>query len=448
MEQALQAWAGIAGSSSRPPLPRTRYTSGQCWFEIGGHLSIVDHSTVGLHGFTVECGPDTTLHAYGTSGGAAGAVLNLTGDWPGTSEGPFVHQQQIECPKKVVATDGLIITSTTSAMGSRGPLPYDGGRSAVDEMLPVAFVAWTPSPAYLRPPVMGDGPIARFFRESPVRIDALDLSKLPSVIDIDSLPVDWAGWGKGKPTFARSEALFARFCGEVVSGWHTDEYTPDWQNVGYGREQAATASIALCLLASTAPVAQKATLARNMAQRGFDLIGPYASLPGNRMTLAQCNGGHGNGRKALIVLLGHLLGLDVITYVSRTLGGPSFAEDFQYVVGSRFDGGSTRWRYNSTGDASEDWSKQPEQWSTAWAWQINGYFQHCVGSQIGTALFMRLAGLVDAMSREMDRVVGWYMSKPKDWLRGPNCRVEWGEDYSTRDGKDFCAAAWRKHANG
>jgi len=422
------------------PLPRTRYTSGQCWFEISGHLAVVDHGEVGMHGFTVQCGPNTVLHAYGTANGLAGAVLNIQGDYE-PAWGP-VHARQLSVPISVKPEDALIVTSTTTAMGSRGPLPYPGGRSDCDEMLPVVFVSWVPSSTYLRPPAIGNSDLARFLRSIPVPISALDLSRLPSVINIDTLPVNWADWGHAKPTVAKYEALFARFCGEVYTTWSTDTGTPDWQNVGYGREQACTASVGLCLLASTMPVAQKAKLARNMAQRGFDLLGAMAS---GRQRLSQCNGGHGNGRKALVILLGHLLGNDIIRNVSGILG-PCYAEDFQYVQGSRFDGGNARWRYNSTGDESENWANPPEQWSAAWVWEVNGYFPHCCGSQIGTALFMRLTGNIEQMGRPFDDIIAWWMSRPAEWLRGPNVRWTWGEDYSPGEGGGFCAAAWRAYA--
>lgn len=443
MTQALrESFSFFAATAAVPvALPRTRYTSGQCWFEISGHQAIFDHAQQGMHGFTVQCGLNTVLHAYGTLDGTAGAVLNISGDYEPIL-GP-VHNKQLPANLRVVPEDAVIITSSAPVTGTRGPLPYPGGRSACDEMLPIVFVAWTPSPDYLRPPAIGDTQLAKFFRSQPVSIAALDMAKLPSVIDIDSLPVDWSGWGKGKPSIDRFEKLFARFCGEVYTTWSTDTGTPDWQNVGYGREQAGTGSVALALLASTLPVARKATLARNLCQRGFDLVGALAS---GRPRLAQCNGGHLNGRKALVVLLGYLLGCDPIRFPSQTLGVRCFAEDFQYVTGTRFDGGNVRWRYNSTGDQSDQWALPIVQWSDAWVWEFGGYFQHCCGSQIGTALFMRLTGNVQAMSPQMDSMIEWYMSKPIDWMRSDKCRVEWGTDWSMSEGGDFCSAAWRKHA--
>lgn len=435
-ETLLQSFSLI---SQPQPLPRTRYQDSQCWFEISGHLAIFNHAEHGTHGFTVQCGPNTVLHAYGTTDGSGGAVLNLRGDFLGRFEGPYVHEQQLPADLRVLPEDALIVTSTTTAPGSRGSLPYPGGRSRVDEMLPVVFVSWKPGPEFFRPPAIGDGPIARFFRSMPVPLAAMNLAKLPQVINIDALGVDWTAWGNERPTIARSETLFSKFCGEVTSGWNTDGFSPDHQNVGYGREQARIASDSFCLLASKVSNGAKRQLAQNMCQRGFDLLGAWAD---GRARDAQANGGHGNGRKALIVLFGWLIGCEEIRYVSRSLGGPSFAEDFQYVAGTRFDGGTSIWRYNSTGDWSQDWAKPPEQWGPTWVYQVNGYFQHCCGSQIGTSLFMRLTGNVEAMNPHLDTMVTWFMSKPRDWLRGPNCWIEWGKAY----GGDFCEAAWRKHA--
>ena len=58
----------------------------------------------------------------------------------------------------------------------------------------------------------------------------------------------------------------------------------------------------------------------------------------------------------------------------------------------------------------------------------------------------RLTGNVEQMGRPFDDVISWWMSRPKEWLRGPNVRFDWGEDYSPGEGGGFCAAAWRAYA--
>ena len=413
-------------SLSANPLPRTRYTTGRCWVEIEGHLAAVQHHD---GGWCVQRGPNTTVHAV-----SGNAVWNHNASEI-HDEPPHVDVQDrvLSVPVTLVnAGDVLIVIAKTTQPGSRGTLPYPPGRSKVSEMMPVVFVDWMPSPAYLRPPALGTGPLANFLRSTPIPISALRLDSLPSVIDIDSLPVDWSTWNHAKPTIATAEQIYGRFCGEVYSGWHTDEFTPDWQNVGYGREQASWASKASILLCSTAPPAAKATLARNMAQWGLDLYGAF--IEGRKQ---QANGGHGNGRKALMIWLGHMLGLDALCKPNELpFIGRAFAEDFQY---SKI-GGVPRWRYNSTGDNSADWVKDPSQWPSGLRWEVQSYCQHCCGSQIGSALAMGLIGRRREFGDDISTVIEWFMGQPVAGVP-----IQFGADYSANGGEGFQSAAWQKY---
>ena len=82
MTQALrESFSFFAASAAVPvALPRTRYTSGQCWFEISGHQAIFDHAQQGMHGFTVQCGLNTVLHAYGTLDDALDLAASANAD--------------------------------------------------------------------------------------------------------------------------------------------------------------------------------------------------------------------------------------------------------------------------------------------------------------------------------------------------------------------------------
>ena len=291
-----------------PSGPQVFHTGGIS-ITVSGHLASAQTADGGWIIQVNDAG--ATLLGYSSSNGTTGAVLN----WPGwkatTFDGPFVHRDlQVPAGTRLVPEDALVVASGATSVGGRGTYPYPPGRSACDEMAAFVFVRWAPSSDVLRPPAIGAGPIARFFRSAPVPTSALDVDSLPRKVDLTGSDLT--------PDYLT--ALNRPFSGEMYAGWFTDNSTPDLANPGYGREWASVTSLSSMGLVSTWAPEQKRPLAIAVAQRGFDLVGAYGD---GRQAI--CGGGHSQGRKACIVWLGHLLHIDLIANPTAILG-PVFGE--------------------------------------------------------------------------------------------------------------------------
>ncbi len=421
-----------------PQGPAT-FVSGQCSVTVTGHLSAHQHADGGV---TVQCGPQTRVTAYASSDGGVGAVHNLRGNVvEDGNPAHWLHVQQVPLPLAVVPEDTLHVWS---AMGAdrRGSYAFkDSGRSKVDQCMPVVFVSWQPGPGILRPPALGNSWLSRFFRSLPVHESLLDLSRLLSVIDTAAMPTPW----NGKPTGTYCAGLFSRYCGEVYSGWHTDEFTPDHQNPGYGRDVAASVSLALLHSASKAPIEEKRAVALGLAQWGFDLVGAFAD--GRQGT---ANGGHTAGRKAPIVFLGHLLNLDPFIYPSAFLG-PVFNEDQQFYPGQWWQGWSVRFAYNRGGNLDgRELANHPSTWTSDQKWSTQGYLNPCIGTQLGTVLAMRLMGRTEAFGTAIDQFAGYWMSPSAATVAQAagtvGCRLDVGKCTSIGIAEGWQAEAWRRYA--
>ena len=414
-------------------------TSGQISVTIDGHLGSVQTRD----GSFIISGSARVL-AYSTTSGQAGAALNVRG-----TNQVDVHTRQIAVPFNIVPGDSFVITS--SATGGRESYFAANGRSAIDEMLAVVVVPYAVSQGLLRPPAIGDGFIPRLLRQSPMLESVVDVGRLPSTVDVRTLGIDWSAWGAGEPTIPYLTNLLQRFCGECYDGWSTDTRTPDWQHPGYGTFNAAIVSQALVQLCSTATPAEKLPLALAVVQRGIDLVGAFIDGRVNYPL-----GGHMAGRKALIVMTGHLLGIQAIADPSATVGNV-FQEDVCYApqqwwFGSDWTAG---WKFNT---AQSKLNQHPSTWGVVnapqhdtFAWQVAGYMSQVVGAQIGTALAMRLIGRVREMGVHFDAMISQFMRGPdssaRQALDAAGISIPWGLDYSVDRGVGFCAASWKKHAS-
>jgi len=443
--------------AAAPPAEQA-LTMGECSLTVAGHLGAWQDAG---GGWTVQV-PDhgARIVAYSGGAGGGGCVLNWPGNLASDYGGLPPTSLQVTLPRPVVPEDAAIVASGAQTPGARGAYPYAfGGRSVCDQAMPVVFVRWPVGPGILRPPAIGAGWLARFFRSTPVDEDALHFERLPSVIDMNALPVDWSAWGAGKTSIDYATALVRPFCGEFFGGWSTDSYTPDQQWPGYGREVASVQSIAGLWLCSTASAEAKRALAVAEAQLGFDLLGAFAD--GRRMING---GGHAAGRKAPIVWLGHMLGIDLIADPSSVLG-PVFQEDQAWFDGG--DGGAwwfgwrNGWRFKPENEgplmsgallrqAPTTWGDFDAAGHNSWGWAVNGYLEHSCGAQVGTALSMRLIGRTREWSAAADGMIAQFMDGPpaaaRDALTAAGCRVVWGRDWHPGRGAGTQAAAWRLHA--
>ena len=386
------------------------------------------------------------ITAYSTSEGAAGAMLNVRG-----TNQTDVHASRLALPCAVVPCDALVVASTGSGRGGYWEAP---GRSQCDQMLAVVFVPYQVGPGLLRPPAIGNDSLTRFLRTLPIPESIVDVATLPSVVDVDGLPIDWSAWGHGKPTIPYLTALLRRFGGECYDGWATDTRTPDHQHPGYGTAYASVVSQAGLQLCSTAPSAAKLELALAVVQRGLDLVGAFADSRRNYPS-----GGHMAGRKALVVLAGHLMAIEPMANPTSVVG-PVFQEDGTYTAQPWWFGEWTAgWRFALTppgdgallGSPPATWGPVDAVQHDSFAWQIAGYMPQVVGAQVGTALTMRLLGRTRELGAAFDAMIDQWMQGPPAAARAQlelvGIRLPWQTSYSMVKGGGLCEAAWRRYAS-
>lgn len=411
---------------------------------IDGHLGAAQSRDGGW----LVCVPPTG--AYITSYTGDGAALNLRG-----SNRDDVQGRHFAGPQRVVPGDALILVRGGSG---RGDYPIDAeSRSGIIEALPIVFVPYAVGPGLLRPPAIGNDTACRFLRgqAGPIPEEAVRLGHLPSVVDVDALDVDWTKWGAGKPGIQWLTAVFGKFCGETHDGWNTASFTPSRQHPGYGSYLAGAVSQAAVQLCSIASHEAKKPLALAITQWGLDLAGAFSD--GRRHDVA---GGHCAGRKALVVLAGHLLGIEALANPNAAVRD-AFQEDRAYGSGVWWFG--KEWDAVWTFNDAAAWSSgqhvafPPGQWGNvqdaehdSWAWALHSYLGQVVGAQVGTALAMRLLRREASMGRSYMRFVEQFMQGPPELaqaeLQAAGIHVPWGRDYSVCRGAGFCAAAWRRYA--
>ena len=426
------------------PLPPETLTTGQISVVIRGHLSKVRTRDGGWIVQVPATGAE--ILEYDTTHGSAGAALNVRGD-----NTTAIHNQNLTLPTAVIPRDALIVTSTYNSSQGRAEYLNTPGRSAVDEMMPVVFVSYMARPGLFRPPAVGNNWLARFFRGAPLPEAAMDMSRLPSVIDIDNLPVNWTAWGGARPSIEFLTSLFRPFGGDCYDGWSTDTKTPDLQHPGYGTYHAGAVSQALVTLCGIESIEEKHPLALAIAQRGLDLVGAFSDGRYNYP-----NGGHSQGRKALVMTCGFLLKVRPFQNPNRFIG-KQFQEDNAYRAGTWWFGGGWNaiWGFNTSAQFNGSmFSQHPSTWGdpnspnhSTWAWAARGYIGQGCGCQIGTALAMHLMDLEEEMGVNYMRMIEQFMDGPpaaaNEVLVGLGIDIDWGKDYAVTGGRNMCSEAWK-----
>lgn len=376
--------------------------------------------------------------------------------------------------------------STQGTWIDGGPSPYhsNNSRSIVKHIAAIVVVAYDPTGAastMLSPPVIGQSAPTAFLRKfaisSTLGIPAalLDYSKLPDTVDLTTVA---SNLGISVTAFdtlkTQLETIYANFMGDFISGWHTDEYTAGFQHPGYGTFMASCASQALVLLASSRYTpAQKATLAKPMAQAGLHLIGAWLS---GRYNFA--NGGHSQGRKELVLLFAYLSGITAFAGLNdlarQTTGGDVFQEDSRFIGKQWFSGASPNipWQHGwifqdsvwSSPDGDDLLGVTPTSWGNVndpshsdFAWKFNAYFPPTVASVVGAALFFNLIGWERYYNVHLVGCVRQWMTDWNDITPSPvhaglvsagidftTSAIKWNDDYGY-DPKitGMCAEAWR-----
>lgn len=139
--------------------------------------------------------------------------------------------------------------------------------------------------------------------------------------------------------------VFANFCGDLLDGWTSDSMAPNFQHPGYGRWMGADVSDALLYVMSDAPLADRQLACKRLLQWGIDLWGAFRDGRSN-----DANGGHGQGRKPLIILAGHLFADAAMVDPGATVGAGKFWERWAYYSEgpANFWGGTRKSTYGNT----------------------------------------------------------------------------------------------------
>lgn len=329
------------------------------------------------------------------------------------------------------------------------PTPY----SANDEMLAIVVVPYggllTASAAQLlRPSAIGNpsNPTIAALRSTPLIFDNDTIDALPDVIDIDALPTTWGAWDNARPDIDDYLGRFAGFCGELWKGWGVASWLPSQQHPGYGRTTGSLVSEGLLMAVSTEDAAKRRELARRMAQWGVDLFGAFASGRDDKV-----DGGHYQGRKALVVLALYLLEspLDATTLFSG-----QFNEDEQFYTGSPAWVWGWQYGYKGNSDYSVNLNAPIASWNSNAVFYLTGYFEHVCGVQLGTAVAMNILGLRGKMGAA-------HYGMMAQWMEGPSPSdiaamtarasalgsIPWGESYSAYGVTDFGRAAWEAYGD-
>lgn len=338
------------------------------------------------------------------------------------------------------AGDCLILARACSRGIPRPDFYPESGKSEVAEAVCIAFVGYPPSPRPLfRGFGIGGSQQIHDLRSVPMPLEMVGWHRLPSVIEVPPEEVD--------VLLPFLERVFGGFCGEVRSEWGTETITPDRQHIGYGSRLASAVSLAAILLVSTIPLWRKRTLALGMIQWGIDLAGAFLDGRFNKS-----NGGHMQGRKALVILAGHLLGLPEMA--NPDARNRNFQETAGYSQGAWWFGGDWNAVWHPFGPGSGAFVQRPP---ATWSHDSGGrrgerfffsYAPQVLGCQVGTAVAMRLLGREREMGLPYCRMIDQWMQGPPQAavreLAAVDLSYPWGHDYVVGPGGGVCAAAWRQ----
>lgn len=371
---------------------------------------------------------------------------------------------------------GTVIPATHSLVclfqrATRPPGWISGRSSYIDEALPIVVVSYGPlstamAPQLIRPPAIGHPSNATIaaLRSTLLVFDNATIGALPAVIDIDALPIQpspgWGGFFNERPNIDDYIAQFAGFCGELWTGWATEGYTPFLQHKGYGGFFSAWVSYALLLLVSTDNAAKRRQLAQRLTQWGVDLLGSF--IHGRQDYV---DGGHMQGRKALVVLSGHLLQApwqDATAFLASIGSAGEFNEDLQFFTRSSPPAWVWGWPHGYigksglTGTFRVNIDEPINTWNERVGYYLSQYFkQEVCGTQIGCAVAMRILGLTNEMG-------AGHRGMMEQWMEGPSptdqaamtahdarlADIGWGSGYAADTGTyDFGRAAWEVYGD-
>lgn len=356
--------------------------------------------------------------------------------------------------------------------------PGDTAYSRNNDALAIVVVPYALDPSedanMVRPSAIGNpntNATIAAHRAEQLRFTTGAVEALPSIIDLDVLtPVaGWPSWSNSRPTMAETLGWFAGFNGELwAGGYDMAGQTPSLQNLGYGRTVSARTQEGLLMaLSKEGTAADRKELARRLTQWGVDLYGAYVEGRDDKV-----DGGHYQGRKALVVWAGHFLEKSWVD-ATATFGSTIFHEDEQYYTQSpkawSFADRSWIYGYKGNSDFPTDIDASVASWGAHYPtmFYLCGYFEHCCGTNIGQALAMRLIGRTAEMGVAHDGMMAQWMAGPGatnlaaidaivvtavnqftgQVYTGHPRNIGWGKSFSN-DGHDrFAQAAWTVYSS-
>lgn len=433
-------------------------TYGNITVRLGGVASYCHHGD----GATVQpdnpSGVTVISYTYAVAG-TGYQVTNPTGQIP-TDQGGDPRILSTVAPGTVIpATHSLVCLFTRA---TRPPGWLSSRSSYIDEALPIVVVSYGPlntslAPVLMRPPAIGHPSNATILalRSTPLIFDNPTIGNLPSVIDIDALPVQpspgWGGFFNERPDIDDYIAAVAGFCGELWTGWATEGYVPFLQTLGggYGGFYSAWVSHALLMAVSTDNATKRRTLAQRLTQWGLDILGSFIH---GRQDYA--DGGHMQGRKALVVFSGHMLQApwkDAKAFLTSIGSTGIFNEDRQFYTASPAWVWGWPYGYQGKTDIPCNMEAPIASWNASCVYYLPQYFaQEVCGTQIGCAVAMRILGISDEMGVA-------HRGMMEQWVEGPTPEnealmaarapalgsIDWGGSYGANTGtQDFGRAAW------
>lgn len=352
--------------------------------------------------------------------------------------------------------------------------PGDTAYSRNNDALAIVVVPYALNPAdelnMVRPSAIGNpntNATIAAHRAEQLWFNTATATALPSIIDLDVLtPVaGWPAFGNSRPVLADVSAWFAGFNGELwANGYDIAGQTPSLQNLGYGRTVSSRTQEGLLMaLSKEGTAADRKELARRLTQWGVDLYGAYVEGRDDKV-----DGGHYQGRKALVVWAGHFLEKSWVD-ASTTFGASKFHEDEQYYTASPAWVFGWPYGYKGNSDYPTQISSSIASWGANYPtmFYLCGYFEHCVGTNIGQALAMRLIGRTTEFGVGHDGMMAQWMTKPDastlsaidaitvtavnpyngQVYSGHPRNIAWGKSWSN-DGHDrFAEAAWKVYSD-
>lgn len=409
--------------------------------------------------------------------GAGVQLLSITYSTPGTGWqeiNPRNRSADIAGSGTVPIGTWLHARDSFVAFFRRNPSP--SGYSYNDDAIAINVVSYALDPAdelrRIAPSPIGDpntNAAVAAHRDADLRFDNGTIDSLPSIIDLDVLaPVaGWPSWANARPTMATCLGWFAGFCGEMwTPGYDVAHHTPQLQNEGYGRTVSYRTAIGMLMALSTEDSAERRELCRRIAQWGVDLYGSWLDGRDDKV-----DGGHYQGRKALVVWAGHFLEQSWVDCSPLFPG--KFHEDEQYYTASPAWVFGWPYGYKGNSDSPTNIASSIASWGAHYPtmFYLCGYFQHCCGTNVGQALAMRLIGRTAEMGVAHDGMMA-------QWMQGPDAatlaaidaivvtavnqytgqvysghprNIAWGTSFASNnsgDGYDrFAAAAWTVYSD-